>query len=56
MTKAQSKALEIAKGHLNVNNPAAFIKAVSHLIRSATNQKQIDAIKIAAFDIQFGGK
>jgi hypothetical protein len=56
MTKAQSKALEIAKGHLTANNPAAFLKSVSHLIRSATNQNQIDAIKVAAFDIQFGGK
>ena len=56
MTKAQAKALTTAAGHLSANNTAAFLKAVAHLIRSASNQKQIDAIKVAAFDIQFGGK
>ena len=53
MTKAQNKALTIAAGHLNVGNPAAFLKAVGALVRAATNQKQIEAIKVAAFDLQF---
>jgi hypothetical protein len=53
MTKQQTKALEIAAGHLNVGNPDAFLQSVSRLIRAATNQKQIDAIKVAAFDYQF---
>ena len=56
MTKQQTKALEIAAGHLNVGNPDSFLQSVSRLIRAATNQKQIDAIKVAAFDFQFGGK
>ena len=56
MTKQQTKALEIAAGHLNVGNPDAFLQSVSRLIRCATNQKQIDAIKVAAFDLQFGGQ
>ena len=53
MTKQQNKALEIAAGHLNVGNPAAFLKAVGALVRAAKNQKQIEAIKVAAFDLQF---
>jgi hypothetical protein len=36
-----------------VGNPDAFLQSVSRLIRCATNQKQIDAIKVAAFDYQF---
>lgn len=56
MTKQQIKALEIAKGHLQVNNPAAFVRSVAALVRSATNEKQANAIKVAAYDIQFGGK
>ena len=53
MTKQQTKALEIAAGHLNVGNTDSFLQSVSRLIRAATNQKQIDAIKVAAFDYQF---
>ena len=56
MTKQQTKALEIAKGHLKVKNPAAFVRSVAALVRSATNEKQANAIKVAAFDIQFGGE
>jgi len=56
MTKQQTKALEIAAGHLNVGNTDSFLQSVSRLIRAATNQKQIDAIKVAAFDLQFGGQ
>ena len=56
MTKQQTKALEIAAGHLNVGNPAAFVRSVAALVRSATNEKQANAIKVAAFDYQFGGK
>jgi hypothetical protein len=56
MTKQQNKALEIAAGHLNVGNTDSFLQSVSRLIRAATNQKQIDAIKVAAIDLQFGGK
>ena len=55
MTKQQIKALEIAKGHLKVNNTAAFVRSVAALVRSATNEKQANAIKVAAFDLQFGG-
>lgn len=53
MTKQQTKALEIAAGHLNVGNTDSFLQSVSRLIRAATNQNQIDAIKVAAFDYQF---
>ena len=56
MTKQQIKALEIAKGHLKVNNPAAFVRSVAALVRSATNEKQANAIQVAAYDIQFGGE
>ena len=53
MTKTQTKALEIAEGHLTANNPEAFLRCVASLIRGASNQKQIDAIKVAAFNMQF---
>lgn len=56
MTKQQTKALKIAAGHLNVGNPAAFVRSVAALVRSATNEKQANAIKVAAYDIQFGGQ
>ena len=36
-----------------MGNPAAFLKAVGALVRAASNQKQIEAIKVAAFDLQF---
>lgn len=56
MTKQQTKALEIAAGHLNVGNTESFLAVVNCLIRCATNDRQIDAIKVAAFDLQFGGQ
>jgi hypothetical protein len=53
MTKQQTKALEIAAGHLNVGNTDSFLQSVSRLIRAATNEQQANAIKVAAFDYQF---
>ena len=58
MTKAQIKQMQMAAGHLAANNAEAFLRCVSGIIRAARTQKQIDAIKEAAFDLQFskGGK
>ena len=60
MTKAQIKQMQMAAGHLTANNPEAFLRCVSGIIRAARTQKQIDAIKEYAFDLQFpdprGGK
>jgi len=60
MTKAQIKQMQIAAGHLTANNSEAFLRCVSGIIRAARTQKQIDAIKECAFDLQFpdprGGK
>ena len=58
MTKTQTKQMQMAAGHLTANNEQAFLRSVSAIIRAATNQKQINAIKEAAFDLQFskGGK
>lgn len=55
MTKQQIKALAVATHHLHVGNTDAFLRSVAALIRSASNQKQKDAIKVAAYDAQFGG-
>jgi uncharacterized membrane protein len=55
MTKAQTKALAVATYHLHVGNQAAFLRSVAALIRAASNKKQADAIKAAAYDAQFGG-
>ena len=55
MTKAQNKALTTAAGHLNVGNTDSFLQSVSRLIRAATNEKQANAIKVAAYDILVGG-
>ena len=55
MTKQQIKALAVATYHLHVGNKDAFLRSVAALIRSASNQKQKDAIKVAAYDAQFGG-
>jgi len=53
MTKAQIKQIQRAAGHLTANNPDAFLRCVSGIIRAARTQKQINAIKEAAFDLQF---
>ena len=55
MTKAQTKQMKFAAGHLAANNPDAFLRSVSAMIRAARTQKQISAIKIAAYEMQFGG-
>lgn len=53
MTKAQKKALQIAKQHFDNGNEFAFKAQVNSLIRSASNAKQIQDIKAAAMDIQY---
>jgi hypothetical protein len=53
MTKAQTKALKAAEAHIHAGNIDAFLRVVSHLIRSASNEKQVEAIKVAAYDMQF---
>ena len=53
MTKQQIKALAVATHHLHIGNTDAFLRSVAALIRSASNQKQKDAIKVAAYDAQF---
>lgn len=53
MTKSQIKQMKMAAGHLTANNPDAFVRSVSGMIRAAKGQKQINAIKEAAFDLQF---
>ena len=55
MTKAQTKQMKFSAGHLAANNPDAFLRSVSAMIRAARNEKQISAIKIAAYEMQFGG-
>jgi|TARA_R110001632_G_scaffold227642_1_gene362296 hypothetical protein len=55
MTKAQTRQMKFAAGHLAANNPDAFLRSVSAIIRAARTDKQISAIKIAAYEMQFGG-
>lgn len=56
MTKVQIKQMKFAAGHLAANNPDAFLRSVSGIIRAAKTQKQINAIKEHAFDLQSGGR
>ena len=53
MTKTQTKALKAAEAHIHAGNIDAFLRVVSHLIRAASNEKQVEAIKVAAYDMQF---
>ena len=55
MTKAQTKQMKFAAGHLAANNPDAFLRSVSAMIRAARTQKQINAIENAAHELQIGG-
>lgn len=56
MNKTQKQAMIIAAQHFNNGNHYAFKKQVMHLINSALRKSQIEAIKVAAYDIQFGGR
>jgi hypothetical protein len=56
MTKAQKKAMEVAAQHYQAGNHASFNAQVLGLIRCAMKESQIEAIKVAAYDIQFGGR
>ena len=51
MTKAQTKQMKFAAGHLAQNNQGAFDRIVSGMIRSAMTDKQANAIKSAAQEL-----
>ena len=56
MTKAQTKQMQMAAGHLAANNPDAFLRSVSAMIRAARNEKQISAIKLQHMKCNSGGR
>jgi len=56
MTKAQKKAMQIAAQHYQAGNHASFKAQVLGLIRCAMKESQFGANKMAAYDIQFGGR
>jgi hypothetical protein len=53
MTKAQIKQLQMAATYLQDNNTEVFLRLVQAMLRAAMTDKQIAAIKEAAFDLQF---